>query len=495
MKGVEMYHAIKSLQATGKSDREIASLLSISKTTVQKYKKIDSSESYKTFFEPTRKSKLEPYRTDFEEKLLHNPKLRASKMHRNFLKKHLEVKIGERAFRNFISKIKKELTVSHTRYYRVVDYQPGAQMQVDPGEMKVKNLFGEEFKVYFVAFIFPYCKRKFVYFQERAFNTTDFITAHEECFRYFGYLPKEMIYDQTKLVVIKEKYREVWFNEKFYQYITKKEVSPYVCEGYDPQSKGIVENAVKEVKHDFLAGEEFFDIDDIRNKSLDWLKEVDEREHCTLRATPTSYFEKEKPFLKPYIFTSYEERKVDKTGLFSYKSNKYSAPYLYQRKKVLINVSGETLQIFNQETMEQIATHKIATKKVRPIINNNHFRDYEKLLSELEDELKQLLVNYENSDKFVERLIKENSRNPRDQIRAVRNFFNKNSNLDWNVLIEKSLNFAEVRASKIENLVIQYKKKEQLEQIKSQSNKASSNVATSFLQRDLSIYDNVGGVL
>ncbi|MEA2096831.1 MAG: hypothetical protein U9P73_09105, partial [Candidatus Cloacimonadota bacterium] len=29
---------------------------------------------------------------------------------RNFLKKHLEVKIGERAFRNFISKIKKELT-------------------------------------------------------------------------------------------------------------------------------------------------------------------------------------------------------------------------------------------------------------------------------------------------------------------------------------------------------------------------------------------------
>ncbi len=490
-----MYHAIKSLLSTGKSIREIATLLSVSKTTVQKYKCIDSSESYATFFEATRKSVLEPFRQKFKEKLLHNPKLRASKLYRIFQKKHPEITIGDRSFRNFISTIKKEITKSNIRYYRVVDYQPGAQMQVDPDEMKIETFYGESFKVYFVAFIFPYCKRKYVYFQEHPFNTTNFIKAHEECFRYFGFLPKEMIYDQTKLVVIKEKYREVWFNEKFYQYITKQEVSPYVCEGYDPQSKGIVENAVKEVKHDFLAGEHFLDIDDVRKKSLDWLKEVDEREHCTLRATPSSYFEEEKQFLKPYVYTSYEQRKVDKTGLFSYKSNKYSAPYLYQRKEILINTDGEILQIFDSKTMEKIGTHKIAVGKVRPIINNNHFRDYEKLLEELKNELIQLLQNYENNEEFVERLIVENKRNPRDQIRAVCNFFNKNSNLDWNILIEKSLNFAEIKASKIEELVVDYQKKEQLKQIKSKSNEENNSIETSLLQRDLSVYDNIGGVL
>ena len=490
-----MYHAVKSLKATGKSVRDIASLLSMSKTTVQKYSKIDSSESYEVFIKPTRESVLEPFRKEFEEMLIYDSKLRASKMYRIFRREHPEVKIKERAFRYFISKIKAEIATASNRYYRVVDYKPGAQMQVDPGEKKVQSLYGKEFKVYFVAFIFTFCKRKFSYYQERPFNTTDFINAHEACFRYFGFLPKEMIYDQTKLVVIKEKYREVWFNERFYQYITKKEVNPYVCEGYDPQSKGIVENAVKEIKHDFLAGEKFIDIDDVRKKSLEWLKDIDEREHCTLRATPLSYFEKEKSFLRPYTFTNYEERKVDKTGLFSYKSNKYSAPYLYQRKKILINTTGGVIQIFNPETMEQIATHKIATGKVRPIINSNHFRDYGKILKDLKDELKELLKDYDNSEEFVERLSKDNSKYPRDQIRAVRSFFSKNKKLNWNRLIEQSLNFAEVRASKIEALVVQHQKEKQLKKIKSESNRENSKTTTSFLQRDLSFYDNAGGAL
>ena len=145
--------------------------------------------------------------------------------------------------------------------------------------------------------------------------------------------------------------------------------------------------------------------------------------------------------------------------------------------------------------MEQIATHKIATGKVRPIINSNHFRDYGKILKDLKDELKELLKDYDNSEEFVERLSKDNSKYPRDQIRAVRSFFSKNKKLNWNRLIEQSLNFAEVRASKIEALVVQHQKEKQLKKIKSESNRENSKTTTSFLQRDLSFYDNAGGAL
>ena len=39
-------------------------------------------------------------------------------------------------------------------------------------------------------------------------------------------------------MVITEKYREVFFNERFHQFALRYEFIPKVCEGYDPESKG-----------------------------------------------------------------------------------------------------------------------------------------------------------------------------------------------------------------------------------------------------------------
>ena len=63
-----MYHTVKSLRETGKSIREIALLLSVSKTTVHNYLKISSTNAYETFFKPTRQSVLSSYKNKFEKK-------------------------------------------------------------------------------------------------------------------------------------------------------------------------------------------------------------------------------------------------------------------------------------------------------------------------------------------------------------------------------------------------------------------------------------------
>jgi transposase len=48
-------------------------------------------------------------------------------------------------------------------------------------------------------------------------TTEIFIRMHDEAFRYFEGVPEECVYDQTKLVVIHEEFREVIHNEAFYQ--------------------------------------------------------------------------------------------------------------------------------------------------------------------------------------------------------------------------------------------------------------------------------------
>ena len=523
-----MYHTVKVLRRKGKSLREIASLLSISKTTVQKYLKLNHQEAMKKFSSSIRKSVLFPFEEDYIKIIANNPKLRASKLYRKFSNKHLHIRVSDRTFRNFIRKIKQNTKANKVRYFSVIDYKPGVQMQVDPGEMTVQSRYNEKFKVYFVVFIFSFSKMKYVYFQDKPFNTQDFITAHISCFTHFGFTPKEMIYDQTKLVVINEKYREVWFNQKFYQFISQFDISPYVCEGYDPQSKGLVENAVKEVKHDFLAGEEFLDIEEVKSKSLSWLTEVSERVHSTLRVAPKVLFEEGKRLLKSFEYQVYEERKVDKVGLISWKGNKYSVPYEYQQKKILISLSGNLLEIRNPVTKAIVATHKIVTEKVKPIINNNHYRDYKKILEDLKTELISLLSSYKNHKDFVERLIKENSRNPRDQIRAVRDFHIKYSDLDWNKIISNSLLLSKIRASKIEQIVRKMSDDKRLEKMKEKQdaeeekkketekkntenknvkNKNAENekernqkgksgkTSSSTLARDLSYYDQIGASL
>ena len=495
VKGVEMYHAIVVLRESGKSIREIAEILKISKTTVQNYTKLTQKSAKEKYFPPSQKSVLQPFETEFSELIGKNHKLRASKLFRDFKRDHPEIEISSRTFRDFIRKIKQETAPNKIRYFSVIDHKPGIQMQVDPGEMLLQTFYNEKFKVYFVVFIFCFSRKKYVYFQERPFKTQDFINAHISCFRFFGYIPSEMIYDQTKLVVISEKYREVCFNSLFYQFISGHEISPFVCEGYDPQSKGLVENAVKEVKHDFLAGENFLDIAELRKKSLCWLSKVNNRIHSTLRVTPETLFEDEKKLLRPFHYESYEERKVDKTGLISWKSNKYSVPYEYQRKEVLVHPVDGTLKILDCDSKAEVASHRISKEKVSPRINKNHYRDYSKILKELKLELILLLTPYKNHIIFVDRLIAENMRNPRDQVRAIISFHKKHPAFDWNEIISKSLNFGTLRASKVEEIIELICRADKLKKIKDEPSQEAEKPVNSELERDLSLYDNLKGLL
>src|SRR3546814_17906127 len=87
-------------------------------------------------------------------------------------------------------------------------------------------------------------------------DTATFIQLHDEALRYFGGMPEECVYDQTKLVVLSEQYRELTLNPRFHEFATTAGFRIYACEGYDPESKGNVEAGVKYVKQDGRYGEE-----------------------------------------------------------------------------------------------------------------------------------------------------------------------------------------------------------------------------------------------
>jgi hypothetical protein len=206
---------------------------------------------------------------------------------------------------------------------------------------------------------------------------------------------EECVYDQTKLVSIKEEFREVWFNEEFYRYATLARFDIHVCEGFDPESKGKVEAGVKYVKNSFFYGEEFAGFKELDQDRLNWLHTVaNVRIHGTTHNKPIEMFQnheaqKLKPYLSPgfILEQSPYKRTVDKTSLISYKSNKYSVPVKYQSSVVGLRQEEASLIILDMETKEVIATHSVCEGKGVIVKNTNHYRDHDKVVKDREQEL------------------------------------------------------------------------------------------------------------
>jgi transposase len=96
-----------------------------------------------------------------------------------------------------------------------------------------------------VVFVLSYSRLMYVAARARPMDTAELIRLHEAAFRYFGGCPQECVYDQTRLVVLAETFRELSLNERFHRYATTVGFRIRAGEGYDPESKGKVEAGVK----------------------------------------------------------------------------------------------------------------------------------------------------------------------------------------------------------------------------------------------------------
>lgn len=136
-------------------------------------------------------------------------------------------------------------------------------------------------------------------------------------------MTEERVYDQTKMVVIEEQYRELTVNQQFDAYASAAGFRIHACEGYDPESKGKVEAGVDYVKQDCLYGETFADETAVREHLLSLLNTVaNARAHGTTEKVPQAHFEaQERAHLKPHPTPASlgfpeagEHRRVDKLG-------------------------------------------------------------------------------------------------------------------------------------------------------------------------------------
>ncbi len=427
-----MIHKIKGLYDRGKglSIRAISRELSISRNTVRKYLQLEEKQISAYKDDGSRHKHLDAHRDFLIHQLKRFPKLSAVKLARRLRERGSELAVSSRSIRRYVQALKEQVATGQLRYYEPVPQSvPGIQCQVDPGELRGVLIGGQERTVHFVVFVLSCSRLMYVGVAFKPLDTAAFIQLHDEALRYFGGTPEECVYDQTKLVVLSEQYRELTVNQRFHEFATTAGFRLYACEGYDPESKGKVEAGVKYVKQDCLYGEEFASQQDLRQHVQQWLETVaNARMHGTTGRVPREHFEQEerqhlRPYLSPASVTTraatVQTRRADKTGLISWKSNKYSVPMAWQQANVGVAEHDNNLTVTDLETGEAIAMHELCAQRGRIVKNNHHYRDHAQRIADLEQAIA-ALIPQETGAALCAVLKRTSPRIYKDQLVAVR---------------------------------------------------------------------------
>ena len=256
---------------------------------------IDRSVAY-----PARATKLDPYRAIVEVRLETYPELSAVRLYAEI--KAVGYEGGMTQLRDFVRQVRPQPPVEEVVRFET---PPGRQGQVDFAEFRFP--WGKRFALLVVL---GYSRLLWVRFYSR--QTMRVLCAGlESAFRFFGGVPRELLFDQLRAVVIDDMRPDggrVIENPEFLRFAAHWGFRIRACRPYRAQTKGKVERPVSYVRKNLVYGREFLDDEDLNAQAADWLVRVaNVRVHGTTREQPIVRFERdEQAVLLPLASRPYQ---------------------------------------------------------------------------------------------------------------------------------------------------------------------------------------------
>ena len=137
----------------------------------------------------------------------------------------------------------------------------------------------------------------------------DVFEGLETAFTYFGGVPRELLFDQMKAVIIKDERNDggrLSENAEFLRFASHHDFRIRACRPYRAKTKGKVERPVSYVRSSFFYGRTFTSDEDLNDQARHWLDHVaNVRTHGTLKERPVDRFEHERDLLRPLASRPY----------------------------------------------------------------------------------------------------------------------------------------------------------------------------------------------
>ena len=253
---------------------------------------------------------------------------------------------------------------------------PGQQGQMDWSPLGRINHLGQSRKLSCFALTLGYSRALYGEFTVSE-DLPTLVACHLNAFRYFGGVPREMLYDQMKTVVLSWSREHVEWNPQFADFAKTFGFAPRVCRPRRAQTKGKIERPFGYITDSFFAGLdiEHLTLDELNAQFRDWLDHTaNPRVHRTTQCAPFERLQEEHLVPVPdrtYAVEVVETRKSHKDCHLEYHGNRYSVPFQYARRELTVRAQGDQLRICDGEKL--IATHPLCQKKHQMITDPAHF--------------------------------------------------------------------------------------------------------------------------
>lgn len=348
---------IHELKRQGLSVSAISALTGFDRKTVRKYLEAPSRAPQYGPRAP-RPSKLNPFRPYITERL------RAGVWNARVLLRELR----ERGYTGGYTLLKDHLQplrqAAKTVAVRRFETPPGQQAQMDWGHLGYVE--GPEGRQTLYGFVLTLGHSR-AHYADLATDQTlgTLLRLHEAAFHALGGVPREILYDQMKTVVLgtDERGETVW-HPVFRDFAAYWGFTPRVCRAYRPQTKGKVESGVRYLRVSFLCGRTGSGVADLRSQLHVWTAEVAlPRVHGTTHRVVREAWEEERPHLLPlagrpaFPYLPTVVRRVSRDAYVSYQGNRYSVPWAAAGAEVTLQEVSGQLEV--RQGREVLAVHSL----------------------------------------------------------------------------------------------------------------------------------------
>ena len=207
-------------------------------------------------------------------------------------------------------------------------------------------------------------------------NMEDFLAAHVHAFRFFGGVPKKILYDNLKTVVLSRVGKDIRFNPRFMDFAGAHLFEPVPCNIRAGWEKGKVESGIRYIRISFLAGRPVTSWAELQKDADAWRDAVANlRTHGTTGDRPQDRFPADKAALRPLPARDYDTAavrsvKVTKQAFVLFDVNAYSVPASLAGKTLTLKADAHQIRVFDGIT--PVAEHLRSYEKNLPIERPEH---------------------------------------------------------------------------------------------------------------------------
>jgi transposase len=315
-------------------------------------------------------SALEPFKPYIVERIMALPELTAVRLLKELRQRGYTAGIA--VLRRYLAKVRAPRS---RKVYLRVEVDPGEQAQVDWGSFGHLRVGTAQRPLSCFVMVLSYSRAMYVDFAlDQRMET--FLAMHQRALEFFGGVPRRILYDNLKSVVLHHIGSTVQFNPRFLSYAGHCLFEPNAAPVRYPEAKGKVEASIKYVRHSFFYGRSFSSLSDLRAQAALWRDEVaNDRLHATTRERPADRLLVERPRLRPLPERSFDTDLllplvVSKEARVLLDTNSYSVPHEYVGKTVMLRASSDTVSVHCDG--KEVATHARCWDRRRAIEEPAH---------------------------------------------------------------------------------------------------------------------------